>query len=467
LPGYYCAKDKGCTRQDIYSPASPCEAGYYCTGGQGNRTACVANRNSKPKAKTIEGCYANEDYYGKPDNTAPEACPVNSNTLGAMGAREIDDCFCKKSHPKWNGKECKAEAETFSYSWKSSSYGRCSAPCQKAGKAAPKKIRTVYCEGEGKESGTTKRVPAAFCTGGKPAASDPCNAQTCTAAQKMIKDPCEGKLCAGNGLCVRDTQNKTNGICVCRPGYDPATDCSTKSLVTQYAWKAGKWGDCSKKCDGGTSTRETVCYGFNANWPEPKKATTQDCTGTEPAATRVCNDIKCDVPKLEVEMKVEIDFDSVTASAEMQKAFEETFSGEIADALGLPSDRVVIVSLTKGSVDVKFEILPDPTSTSASDAATNLNKVKDDLVAQASNPESKLKTQGTYARLASAPKVKTVEPESKEEATDGLGGGAIAAIVIGILVSATGVWWLYNKKSSTSEEKSAGNEAEMTDMSKI
>lgn len=199
----------------------------------------------------------------------------------------------------------------------------------------------------------------------------------------------------------------------------------------------------------------------------PKKATTQDCTGTEPAASRVCNDIKCDVPKLEVEMKVEIDFDSVTASAEMQKAFEETFSGEIADALGLPSDRVVIVSLTKGSVDVKFEILPDPTSTSASDAATNLNKVKDDLVAQASNPESKLKTQGTYARLASAPKVKTVEPESKEEATDGLGGGAIAAIVIGILVSATGVWWLYNKKSSTSEEKSAGNEAEMTDMSKI
>ena len=29
-------------------------------------------------------------------------------------------------------------------------------------------------------------------------------------------------------------------------------------------------------------------------------------------------------------MKVEIDFDSVTASAEMQKAFEETFSGEVS-----------------------------------------------------------------------------------------------------------------------------------------
>ena len=48
-----------------------------------------------------------------------------------------------------------------------------------------------------------------------------------------------------------------------------------------------------------------------------------------------------------------------------------------------------------------------------------------------------------------------------------MGGGEIAAIVVGILIFGFGVWWLNNKINSGPEENEPKNEAEMTNMSKI
>jgi len=118
----------------------------------------------------------------------------------------------------------------------------------------------------------------------------------------------------------------------------------------------------------------------------------------------------CDQPKLRIKLKIAIDFASVTESASAQIAFENTFKEEMAAALGISRSWIVIVSLTPGSVDVKFDVIVPENSLGNSSGTGNndkgaapsvtLENLQKDLLRQVGDPTSKMNTQGTYVRLS-------------------------------------------------------------------
>jgi hypothetical protein len=116
-----------------------------------------------------------------------------------------------------------------------------------------------------------------------------------------------------------------------------------------------------------------------------------------------------------------MDYESVVQSAALQLAFETTFRIEIAAALNISMDHIVIVSLTPGSVDVQFDIfVPDTPSRNSDGAAAStagaVAMLKKELIEQVSSPTSVLNTQSTYARLSTGTIV--VQIVVKEETLD-------------------------------------------------
>jgi hypothetical protein len=125
-----------------------------------------------------------------------------------------------------------------------------------------------------------------------------------------------------------------------------------------------------------------------------------------------------------------MDYESVVQSAALQLAFETTFRIEIAAALNISMDHIVIVSLTPGSVDVQFDIfVPDTPSRNSDGAAAStagaVAMLKKELIEQVSSPTSVLNTQSTYARLSTGTivveivvKEETLDEDVKEETLD-------------------------------------------------
>ena len=81
----------------------------------------------------------------------------------------------------------------------------------------------------------------------------------------------------------------------------------------------------------------------------------------KPVVSQTCNEQDCKKPKIRIDVKLQVDFDRVIESANIQKAFEDTFALEISESLGISTDRVIIVSITRGSVKVKFDLVAGET----------------------------------------------------------------------------------------------------------
>merc|ERR1711871_48816 len=157
---------------------------------------------------------------------------------------------------------------------------------------------------------------------------------------------------------------------------------------------------------GGIRMREAFCVSFNSRYPVPKRVYVDKCdAGRRPNILQACNSQACKQARLSASLKLAMDFESVVQSAALQFAFETTFRSEIAAALNISMDNIAIVSLSPGSVDVKFDIfIPDHNSEKNSGASSSppgaMEKLKNELIEQVSSPTSTLNTRSTYARLS-------------------------------------------------------------------
>jgi hypothetical protein len=169
-------------------------------------------------------------------------------------------------------------------------------------------------------------------------------------------------------------------------------------------------------------------------FPSPQIADDAMCTSSNaiiaPRISRDCNVQSCKKPKLRIKLKLQTDFDTVTQSAELQKKFLDAFINEIANSLGIDVKLIIIVGISRGSVNVEFDLIAPEEESSGTDAETTaktpaqateaLTKLAKNLKNQMDDPSSKLRTEGTYARLASdILESNTIAPEEDDKDNKG------------------------------------------------
>ena len=195
-------------------------------------------------------------------------------------------------------------------------------------------------------------------------------------------DPCKKITCLNGGTCLE-------GSCSCPPGFKGDT-CSDVVTKPSYFWKITQFNGCSAGCGGGTQSRDVTCW--EKKDAKVILATDNLCAADKkPLLEQACNDIKCGENVATVTFRLDLNFDDVTASAEIEESFRQTLARDISTAIDIEKERIRIDSLAKGSVVVQFSILP------ASDGSLSSMSVADAM----SKFETEMKSETSWIRTNS------------------------------------------------------------------
>jgi len=158
--------------------------------------------------------------------------------------------------------------------------------------------------------------------------------------------------CCGHGVFL-------NGACSCVPEYS-GSRCSDSVTGAKYRWTPGPFGRCSQACgpspdSGRIKTRTVKCTEFQDNL-QPRTVADPMCSGEpKPSVTETCNQFACGEEVGLVELTLDMDFDTVVASAKSE--FAQALKADLYVALNVSSG-VEVLSMKKGSVKAKISIVP-------------------------------------------------------------------------------------------------------------
>uniref|UniRef100_K3WYP8 Fibronectin type-III domain-containing protein n=1 Tax=Globisporangium ultimum (strain ATCC 200006 / CBS 805.95 / DAOM BR144) TaxID=431595 RepID=K3WYP8_GLOUD len=218
-----------------------------------------------------------------------------------------------------------------------------------------------------------------------------------------------------------DETSSLDAQCICRPGFHPP-DCSVKDEATQYVWKVSEWSECNSGCGGGKRTRAATCFDITTE----KQAPSEELCSVpkKPSLTEICNGMECGSKLVSVKYEVEMSYDEVLFSPESVAAFELAFTTEVSAALQIPSTRIEVTALKRGSIAVFFQILP-----ASRVGEKSLNDIVEKLQDELNNATSTLRSKGTFARRVEPNGVKL----SFSIADQTVAGGAEDISILGLI----------------------------------
>ncbi len=115
--------------------------------------------------------------------------------------------------------------------------------------------------------------------------------------------------------------------------------------------------------------------------------------GQQNTSTGAHSKIKEMDPPAPVTVTVMKDISEIASGSPEEAMFVASFVTDISKAVGIPQERIRVISIKAGSVIVEFEILPDPMSIISLSPAS----VAADIVKQASNPSVRAAHAHIYA----------------------------------------------------------------------
>jgi len=141
----------------------------------------------------------------------------------------------------------------------------------------------------------------------------------------------------------------------------------------------------------------------------------------------------------EITMKFDLDLNTIDNTPGGRDGFAASFKTELAAALGIPTNRIIVVSITPGSIAIVFQILPPATPSDPS-----AEQVFDDILDQMDDPTSELRNGAITGTVDTSftPIVKQIlinqdTPFYEEPLFIGV---AAAAVVLG------GIWFCWCRK---------------------
>lgn len=272
-------------------------------------------------------------------------------------------------------------------------------------------------------------------------------------------DLCTHVTCSGNGFCFPNYDDNTSGTkaasCICHAKYQKSEDCSVKDEGVLYEYVVKEWSECSSGCGGGQRTRHVVCMENNKQI-DMDKCSDMVPIKKKPVGSEICNTMSCGSTIADVTVSLDMSYREVLFSHVALSMFKNAFITEVTSALDIDYSRISISSLKRGSIIVKFRILPATT-----DSGKSVNAAVETLQSQLEKEDSKLRTMGTFARR--------IDPETfhmtfsvSEEASAGQDedisvGGLLGTVCVLVTFISLFAWYLRKRHERILAAKGLGH----------
>lgn len=214
---------------------------------------------------------------GGGDQTRTVACVDKNDVV-------VPDSECVGTKPQSN-QICNSQACVSQYNWNIGPYGMCSKSC-----GGGTKSRVVSCQHQNGSYSNDSNCPAP-----KPSTTSICNPDTCPETYSWVPGAWStcSKTCGGGSRTRSVTCRTAQGIIADESfcsGTKPAETepCNVQNCNFGYTWVTGSWGNCSKECEGGKQYRSLGCLRDDGVYV-PQSL----CTATRPAIERACNTQAC------------------------------------------------------------------------------------------------------------------------------------------------------------------------------
>eukprot|EP01006_Ploeotia_vitrea_P041658 TRINITY_DN66558_c9_g11_i1.p1 TRINITY_DN66558_c9_g11~~TRINITY_DN66558_c9_g11_i1.p1 ORF type:complete len:2059 (-),score=945.11 TRINITY_DN66558_c9_g11_i1:2502-8180(-) len=184
---------------------------------------------------------------------------------------------------------------------------------------------------------------------------------------RQPSNPCVTSPCLNGGSCTNPSTGEFK--CTCAPGFEGQT-CNALT------------NDClPNPCQNGGKCNDTGIASF-----------TCDCSLLTAFTGKLCNEPRR-VKAVDAVLVLERDF---IEDEEEQKVFIQNFTSSLASSLRVDPNRIVVLALVKGSIKVKFRVLPD---TNAAAGEPTPEQAVVEIRKQLNDPFSPLRTSSVTAAV--------------------------------------------------------------------
>ena len=250
-----------------------------------------------PEGVTILGCYTyswKTGSYGSCSNSCGSGTQSRSGWCERSDGTTVADSSCAGTKPT-TSQSC-TDDNGCTYSWKTGSYGSCSASpywgsygsCSASPYWGSYGACNTTCG-----SGTQYRT----CYGTSGTQYRTCYGTSGTQSRSVWCERSDGTTVADSSCaetkpttsqsCTASCSGSSSRSCTASCSGSSSQSCTNYSGCT-YSWVTGSWGGCSLSCGGGTQTRTVTCQRSDGT-----TVADSSCAGTKPATSQSCNTHAC------------------------------------------------------------------------------------------------------------------------------------------------------------------------------
>ena len=328
----------------------------------------------------------------KTDAVCPMDCGLSATTLSdtymcqADGDLALDSaCVTNIGVKPSTTVACLATAACVTYSWFADPFAACPATCGRQASATLN--RAVICLSS--DGSTAPGLAEVFCDGMKPSETTDCAATDICVAYEWVTEVNWSPLACSAATCGTAEVTQTRDVsCYAKSWWTGGTEaltlvedawatvrcadarpasvavCAATPDCAAFSWTVvGDWsGACPTACGSSTATltRSVVCFDEIAQGEASSEAS---CTDAKPSPQQVCapTDVCAPLPgAVTVSLSLGMDIASIAVGTPERIDFEDSFRADVAAALGINADRVLLLSIVDGSVVVTFAVNPAP-----------------------------------------------------------------------------------------------------------
>jgi hypothetical protein len=215
-------------------------------------------------------------------------------------------------------------------------------------------------------------------------------------------DPCGLMICGDHGTCYlgQSSSGALSGKCLCRPGFT-GPDCKQalpagSSKDGPFAWSPQPFQECSKKCGSGVRLRNITCSLFQYGTAVGSASSRDACGKDWGEDMAFCRQLSCISDYLTVSFTIEVSYEDLCFSVVAQDAFLASVAFEVAQDLHISRDRIMDMDAAQDGASrtrVSFVV-----SEGHSIGEQPPRVIMEQLILQAKNPSSPLRTRGTWTR---------------------------------------------------------------------